>query len=244
MLSGIICLLIPFVYHPNALAGPPPTRKMPKDVKWVRYSVEWSAIYVSVYRNAWQQVKRRAANLQEDWAVVLDIDETVLDNSRYQEILFEQQKKFPYYWEEWVRKAEAPPVPGVRAFIDSVRSLGEHAHIAYITNRKSKYQTATKENLKKVGLWQEGDVLLCRTDRSDTKGKRRREVMEGTHRCANMGKRKIIVLVGDQLGDFIDYPKEGNILQKRSEILTMPEWGTRFFLLPNPMYGSWYFGYK
>ena len=217
---------------------------LPNDVKWVRYSIEYPALCIQTYRAAWQSVKQQAAQLQEDWAVVLDIDETVLDNSRYQEILHEQQKDYPYYWDEWVLREECPPVPGVRAFLDSVRNLGKYAHVVYITNRKQKLEAATLSNLKKTGLWQEGDLLLCRIDRSDTKEIRRQEVINGTGRCEGMGPRRIIALIGDQLADFMEYPPNGKVLDQKEALIASPGWGVSYFVLPNPMYGYWVQGYQ
>lgn len=215
----------------------------PVDVAWVRQSVEYAAICRMTYREAWRAVKAAAAETEGDWVVVLDVDETVLDNSRYQEVLFERGIAFPEYWDDWVREEACPPVPGAVAFIDSVRSLGPRAHIAYITNRNAPLEAATRANLDKVGLWREGDVLLCQVDRSDSKVKRRNEVKTGSGRCAGMGERTILALVGDQLADVTAYPEDVAPEAYRGHYRGMPEWGTRWFILPNPMYGYWARGY-
>lgn len=218
---------------------PSPTPKYPTELKWVKYSVEYEAICVQTYRAAWQEVKSRAASLQENWAVVLDVDETALDNFRYQEILFEQRKDFPYYWDEWVLREECPPIPGVKAFLDSVRSLGKYAHVVYITNRNAPLEEATRNNLQKAGLWQEGDVLLCQQSHDDTKEIRRQEVIRGTGRCAGMGERLIIALIGDQLGDVEEYPHNISPDKYKNYYLNSAKWGASYFILPNPLYGYW-----
>lgn len=232
----------------------PEEEKMPLDLKWMRYSVEYQALCTQVYRLAWQSVKRQAATLDEDWVVVLDVDETALDNSGYQEILYKEKKDFPYFWDDWVLLEECPPVPGVKAFIDSVRSLGDNAHIAFITNRNFPLTDATRSNLTAVGLWEDGDVLLCQKGRPDTKGIRRDEVRNGTGRCEGMGPRKIIALIGDQIGDMDSYPEEKpseepTLQGTREEhlkeyYLNSDKWGTAYFMLPNPMYGYWTSGYQ
>ncbi len=214
----------------------------PVELKWVRQSVEYQAICTEVYRAAWQSVKKQTANLNEDWVVVLDVDETALDNSRYQEILYEKNEHFPFYWDGWVLEENCPPVPGVKAFIDSVRSLGEHAHVAYITNRKVKNEAATRNNLRKAGLWRDGDILLCQnntTERRDTKSIRRKELQTGAGRCDGLGEKRIIALVGDQLGDMTAYPPNISPEKYREYFQKLPEWGVKYFMLPNPMYGSW-----
>lgn len=231
------------IFFTLSLEAQTPPANLPPDVHWVRYSVEYPAICIQTYRWAWETVKAQADTVEGDWAVILDIDETVLDNSRYQEILFETGEKYPYFWDDWVRQEECPPVPGVKTFLDSVHTLGEHAHVVFITNRKIHLEEATLNNLRKVGLWREGDVLLCRRDKSDTKILRRKEVREGTGRCEGMGKRKILALIGDQLADVMEYPTPGTVLENKTQILKSPDWGTRYFLLPNPMYGYWQLGY-
>lgn len=138
--------------------------------------------------------------------------------------------------------AGMPPVPGVKAFIDSVRSLGPHAHVAYITNRNAPLEDATRANLKAAGLWQEGDVLLCQQSHEDTKEIRRSELSSGTGRCAGRGEKQIIALIGDQIGDVEAYPERDEATghpswneQLRSYYLDLEKWGTHYFILPNPI---------
>ena len=64
----------------------------PIELKWVRHSIEYQSLCLQTYQAAWKAVKARSATLDEDWAVVLDVDETALDNSRYQEILYEKKR--------------------------------------------------------------------------------------------------------------------------------------------------------
>lgn len=218
-------------------------RKLPLDVQWFRYSLEYQAICLQVYRSAWQAVKKKSQSTDGPWAVILDVDETVLDNSRYQEIIFERNLSFPSYWDEWVEREECPPIPGAKAFIDSVRTLGENAHIVFITNRNAPLETATRNNLRALNIWQDGDVLLCQQSRADTKVIRRAEVRDGTGRCDGLGKRRILALIGDQLTDMEKPPEEVAVKDFRAHYRSQPEWGTRYFMLPNPMYGYWARGY-
>ncbi|MFQ5583683.1 MAG: HAD family acid phosphatase, partial [Calditrichia bacterium] len=162
----------------------------------------------------------------------------------YEEYIYRKNEKYPFYWDEWVRKAEAKPVPGAVAFMDSVRSLGKFAHIVFITNRDTSQEAATIANLKKYGMWKEGDVMLCRRNKKDVKESRRREVMNGTGRCEGLGKRTIIALFGDQLHDMVQYTKGTPPQQLKEKYYEANEWGTQWFVLPNPMYGPWRRGYK
>lgn len=215
-------------------------QNLPRDIRWVRQSVEYAALCKQTYFAAWQAVKAKATTMQSDWAVVLDIDETVLDNSQYQVEIFTRGESFSYAsWDEWVEREQAKAIPGVKAFLDSVRAIDAKAHIVFITNRDAKLEQATISNLKALGLWGAGDVLMGRRERADSKEIRRQEVRTGTGRCEGFGEREIIALVGDQIGDFFE-PKEGGAFDAlKTEVLQHSDFGLRFFMLPNPMYGAW-----
>ena len=130
------------------------------------------------------------------------------------------------------------------------RPHGEHAHVAYITNRNAPLTDATRENLTSVGLWEDGDILLCQIDRADTKQIRREEVMNGTGRCDGLGQKQIVALIGDQISDMEVYPEalQASELplsaQFKGNYLESDKWGSRYFMLPNPMYGYWTRGYE
>ncbi len=224
-----------------------PANDVPRDIRWVRSSIEYQLLCRQTYRSAWEFVKSRTRSLRSDWAVILDVDMTVLDNSDFQEKLHRENRRFPDGWDEYVREADSPPVPGAVTFVDSVRSLGDHAHIVYITNRSGKLEEPTRENLKKAGLWENGDVLICERlmkDRPDTKAIRRDEVMKGIGRCDGMGERLIVALIGDELQDVTDRPSELS-LEGLKKYYSRPEnRGENCFILPNPMYGNWMAGYR
>lgn len=229
----------------SLLGALPAQKQLPKDIRWVRESVEYAAICEQTYRAAWQSVKKMAANLNEHWAVVLDVDETVLDNSQYQVEIFARGESFsPKTWAEWVEREQAKPVPGVRAFLDSVRTLGEFAHIVFITNRDATLERATIANMQKLALWQDGDVILGRRARSDTKEIRRREVIGGGGRCQGLGKRTIIALIGDQIGDLRSGVRGKSVDDLKASLLESDDLGVKYFVLPNPMYGNWERGYR
>ncbi len=213
------------------------------DIKWTRYSVEYEAICIQTYRSAWKSVKDMSARLEHDWAVVLDVDETVLDNSPYEEMIFKRGEKYPAFWADWVRQADAEAIPGAKAFLDSVRTLGVHANVVFITNRDTAFEKATMENLKLLNIWDD-DVILCRQDKSDTKEVRRHEVKTGTGRCEGKGEREIIALIGDQLHDVVSFPQGISVDSLQNHFRNFGGWGKTAFMLPNPMYGSWMNGYE
>ena len=214
------------------------------DIKWVRSSVEYQAICIQTYRWAWKTVKMASKGVKSPWAVVLDVDETVLDNSPYEEMVAVKALKYPAMWSEWVLSADAEAVPGAKAFLDSMNTLGDEAHIVFITNRDTSFEEASVENLKHLDMWADNYLMLCRRGKSDTKTVRQNEVRTGTGRCEGMGERKIIALIGDQLQDVVDHIDASSPEELRDVYMESPIWGSTSFVLPNPMYGSWQGGYK
>ncbi len=205
-----------------ALAGD----KLPNDIRWVRDSQEYHNLCRQVYENAWEKVKERAAEQTGQWAVVMDLDETVLDNSLYQVEMVRRGESFSMEtWAQWVNRAEAGAVPGAKAFIDSVRTL-KNARIIYLSNRMAERTEATIQNLKSLGLYSSLDIMMLRKDKADKKTVRREEILTGTGRLEKYGPLVVIGWFGDAMGDFpTEHPKY--------------RFGKEMFIFPNPMYGKW-----
>jgi len=132
-------------------------------------------------------------------------------------------------WKEWVEMAIAKPVPGALDFLNYVDSMG--VGIMYVTNRKQKYQEVTMRNLENMGFPQvDSSHMFFRTDKS-SKEERRNAILEDYH---------ISLLAGDNIHDFTD-AFEGKSLNERSTITDdlKSEFGKKFLVFPNPMYGSW-----
>lgn len=196
------------------------------DIKWVRDSEEYATLTRQTFALAIVAVAREA-RAAAPWAVVLDLDETVLDNSVYQ--LERAAYGTPFdtaSWNAWVRRAAADAVPGVGEFITAVRQAG--GRLAFISGREESTLEATRRNLAALGLTQGGD-LICLRDAAGTytKRTRRAEIRSGNGRCAWEAPVPVAVYVGDAMGDFPDADEERGAF------------GERYFLLPNPMYGDW-----
>ncbi|MFQ5603573.1 MAG: HAD family acid phosphatase [bacterium] len=238
------CFVVMFVVY--ALGVLPAYAQLRNDIKWVTSSVEYAALCTQTYRSAWQAVQQAAQTQTNNWVVVLDVDETVLDNSQYAVERTKIDSGFtPQSWAEWVFRKEAMLVPGAKEFIDGVRSLGPNAHIAYITNRNFEHEQATIENLQKYGLFKPGDTMLTRKNRQDKKSDRRRCLEAGTGRCKKNGPLVIVALLGDNIRDFMEVVGAEKAKKYRTKELPGDErWGTKFFMLPNPTYGSWERDYR
>ncbi len=220
---------------PQRVAGPPAppvARPAPNlALKWVRTSAEYRALTVQVYRNAAARVETAAASrARGSWAVILDADETILDNSLYAK----ERGGLPHEdtaWAAWVRRREAGAVPGARAFLDAVRSRG--GIVAVVTNRDEGLCDDTRANLQALGLG--FDVVLCRpTGGPGDKGARFEDVARGAS-VPEAGPLEVLAWVGDNIHDF---PGGSQALRDAPDE-DLAGFGTRFFVLPNPIYGSW-----
>ncbi len=168
-------------------------------------------------------------------AVILDVDETVLDNSPYQAWLALVGGHFePKSWTAWVEARQARAIPGALEFTKYAASKG--VAVFYISNRDVAGEAATRANLEARGFpMGDGkvDVVLLKNERPDwgsQKGSRRATVA-ATHR--------VLMLVGDNLGDFTDQ-SEGTIEERAAIIDHYADyWGGRWLMIPNPMYGGW-----
>ena len=180
---------------------------------------------MQTYANAWEKVTVAAKKQKGPWAIVMDLDETVLDNSGYQRRLEMSGEAYSQEsWEKWVIEEKSGLVPGAKEFIAKVRKL-PRARIIFISNRYDRNTGHSQANLKKLGLSADNDIYLLRADRSDLKSKRRKEVLTGTGRMKKHGAFKVLAWFGDAAHDMPDDPKL--------------KWGTHKFMMPNPVYGNW-----
>ena len=132
------------------------------ETKWVRDSEAYAALTRQIYRLALDAVRPPVTNRSGSgpWAVVLDIDETTLDNSVYQLELGTYGTEYDEEsWNAWVARREAPAVPGVRGFIEGVRDLG--GNVAWVSNRFVVSWDDTRANLAAEGLWHVNDRLVA-----------------------------------------------------------------------------------
>ena len=216
---------------PAARAAPPAGPQLGDGVHWFRAAAEYRAITMSTYLAARNAVTAAAQGRPKDsWAVVLDADETVLDNSVFQRDLARGGGPFSEeIWAVFVHLRSAVPVPGAKGFLDRVKELG--GRIAIVTNRYAHLCEDTRENFRLQSL--PFDLILCRETTGD-KNPRYENVASGA--AFPDGKpREILAFVGDNIQDF---PKLKQSLRDEPDS-AFADFGRRFFVLPNPMYGSW-----
>ena len=216
-------------------------------VLWMQTSVEYEAAAKQAYRLA--QLQLDAALKDPSWtaaieqtadasklppAVVLDIDETVLDNSFFQARLVRDRAAYSdERWAQWVNEARAPAIPGAREFTQYAASRG--VTVFFISNRNANLENPTRANLKALQfpLSDAIDTILSRGERPEWTSPK------GPRRAFVAGRYRILLLIGDDLGDFI-VNAAGTVEERHTRTAPNDDWwGRRWIMIPNPTYGSW-----
>ncbi len=216
---------------------------------WMQSSVEYAGVTMGAYQLATVMLDRALAD--KSWtavpdeqganyadkppAVILDVDETVLDNSKYQAWMVMNDKSFhPKTWGEFVNSVDSMPIPGSLEFTRYADSKG--VKVFYVSNRTGDLEEATRKNLGKYGYPMGGnvDTVLLKAEipewESSKKSPRRLHVARDY---------RVLLVLGDNFGDFVDGYK-GSLVERTALMdKTASMWGTKWIVLPNPSYGSW-----
>lgn len=202
-----------------------------KALLWSQFSAEAEALYLQGYNIA-SRIITDSAEIRHDkpWAVVLDIDETVLDNSPFD---VEKTRAGLSYseeiWGEWCERREAIAIPGALEFIRLAEELG--IQVFYVSNRKEQLLEATLDNLDALEFPFAEEAYVLLKKESSSKDARRAIIRENYN---------ILLLIGDNLGDFEGVFDERSVEYGKVAVREMKEeFGSRFIMLPNPMYGKW-----
>jgi 5'-nucleotidase (lipoprotein e(P4) family) len=227
----------------------PPYRGLDANL-YMQTSAEYRAVCYQTFHIAQQrlnEVKAAASNDGGRLAVVMDLDETVIDNSGFQAWMLRTATAYDQPWfDRWEQAggSETKLVPGAKDFITAAVALG--FRVVHVSNRNERFREQTKAMLQRLGIpiAAEEDLKLSTTTSDKTA---RRQQIEETE------KSSIVLLVGDNLRDFderfrsakldatatpeqLDRAIEG----RQAEVdKTRDQWGTRWIVLPNPAYGEW-----
>jgi 5'-nucleotidase (lipoprotein e(P4) family) len=217
-----------------AAAPAPAVEAAPTSIRWFRTSAEQRALYLQIYRSATATVERRAAGLPAgSWAVILDADETLIDNSPYE--LQQARLGVPYdsvTWDAWVNRGAAAALPGGVEFTSRVHALG--GRVVVVTNRDDRYCGVTRQNILRVGI--PADEVLCRTDRANGSKDPRFTAVQNGVAPSTLPPLNVVMWVGDNIQDF---PGLTQAAIRTAPDSSFAAFGERFIALPNPMYGSW-----
>lgn len=248
LMFASVCLLS------TALVGcqqQPPANDQLDAVLWTQTSIEHELIYRQVFASATRQLDAALADPTWDAlplpprnlaglppAVVVDIDETVLDNVplNARDIINNQVYSYDR-WNTWVDQAKAQALPGAVAFLQAADKKG--ITVYYITNREHSQVQATVDNLRLRGfpVQRNEQVLAASTPTGHCEqagyGKNCRRQWVAAH-------ARVLMLAGDSLGDFVQ-AEHNTLADQRKVAEPYLAWlGQRWFLLPNPTYGNWY----
>ena len=239
----------------DALVSPKPNSSSAHEdldaLLWLRTSVEFDALTRQAFTAATQKLGE--ALVDPDWealveaerkdagtadrrppCVIVDVDETMLDNSAFQLERIQSDTEYETdVWNEFVRRRASPAIEGAEDFVKACRASG--VKVFFVTNREAKVEEATRDNLIAQGLIAANDseLILSKNERPDwtsDKASRRRFVAK---------EYRVLLLVGDDLNDFLS-AKNLTIAQRKQLFQAhQKNWGQAWFVVPNPNYGSW-----
>ena len=198
---------------------------------WYQNAAEVDALYQQGYNVATNKLKELLKQpTDKPYSIVLDIDETVLSNIPFQVKMVKDGTAFnPKLWDEWVQKAEAKPVAGAKEFLQFADK--NKVQIYYISDRTDAQVDATIKNLEAQGLPVQGrDHLMFKKEGDKSKEGRRQEVLKHTN---------LVMLFGDNLVDFAEFSTKSEADRDKMFEQLKAEFGDKFIIFPNPMYGSW-----
>ena len=221
---------------------------------WMQTAAEYKANSIMIYQAATEKLenfindKKHSALLeQQDGyeqlppAIILDVDETVLDNSPYDAMLVKEDKIFSNdTWNNWISLKQAKAIPGVVNFLNTAQQKG--VTIFYVTNRKCAavendpcpQDMQTFENLQNSGIENvlQENVML----RDEQEGWGRDKTSRRGYVAENY---RVIMLFGDNLGDFL--ADTATTIETRAALINnnLQHWGYDWFMLANPAYGGW-----
>jgi 5'-nucleotidase (lipoprotein e(P4) family) len=225
----------------------PPASDLLNAVLWMQRSVEYKASALSAFALA--RIRLEHALADPTWtaapkeqtgayqslppAVILDVDETILDNSGYQAWMTLQGTTFdPKTWNAYVNTVTSRAIPGAVEFARYADARG--VKVFYVSNRTAEEEPATRKNLEKFGFPIDTamDTVLSAREKPDWTS------AKGTRRAFIAKEYRVLLNLGDNFSDFTD-DYRGNEVQRLAVLQQYKDhWGRDWIMLPNPTYGS------
>ncbi len=200
---------------------------------WVQTAGEYRALAYQSYALAKMRFDLDLRTMKKNKmkrAVIVDVDETVMDNSPYEaSLVLKHRNHSGPIFTDWCMSETAGAVPGAVEFLKYANAKG--ARIFYVTGRSQGEKVCTSENLKKLGFPDVTDeTVLVREDTSSKEPRRQRIA----------SKHRIVLLIGDNLNDLTNVFEKKSVAERNALVDGMKDqFGTRFIMIPNPMYGDW-----
>lgn len=209
-------------------------------VLWHQTSAEYRALCYQAFNVAKTYLETLIPNREpnEKFAIITDLDETIIDNSYLEAKQIKEGKEYSSArWKEWVNMSAATGVPGAVEFLQWAAS--RNITIFYISNRSVSDVKPTLANLIKLQLPNADEEHMLFLSAESTKEPRRQIVAKNY---------KIVMLMGDNLNDFTNLFEKKSIDDRKTETdKVKDEWGKKFIVLPNAIYGEWenaFYDYK
>lgn len=214
---------------------------------WTQRSVEYKANALTVFALA--RLRLDEALADKNWtaapaeqkadyqglppAVVLDVDETLLDNSRYQVWMLKNDQTFSTKsWNQFCAAQISTAIPGAVEFTKYADSKG--VKVFYITNRGIETEKDTRENMARLGFPMGGnvDTFLMQGEKPEWGS------AKGTRRAVVTRDYRVLLNIGDNFGDFDDRYRTSESERAKAFESDMVYWGRQWLMIANPTYGS------
>lgn len=236
------------MWFPSLAAAEPEAQRDGLDaVLWMQTSAEYKATTIGAFAAARAALDRALAD--PDWtacleqsgpvrglppAVILDIDDTILETASYQAWLVVNRQAYgAESFADWVEERGADAVPGASEYLAYLRAKGITA--VFVSNRAARLEEATRDVLAAIGATfpKDFDTVMLKRERKDW------NLLKGSRRAEAAKRYRILQIVGDNLGDFVD--DFGVTIPQRAQAVRndTSAWGSKWVMLPNPVYGSW-----
>lgn len=244
---AVLLLGLALAWAAPTAAQDAPANDLLNAVLWMQRSVEYKASTLSAFALA--RLRLDQALTDPSWtaapkeqtgaygslppAVILDIDETILDNSGYQAWMTLKDTTFdPKTWNAYVNTVTSLAIPGAVEF--AKYAAGRGVKVFYISNRTAEEEPATRKNLEKLGLPLDDKidtVLMTREQPDWTSAK-------GTRRAHVARSYRVLLNLGDNFGDFVDEYRGTEAERLKVFEDNRDRWGREWIMLANPSYGS------
>ncbi|WP_133543419.1 5'-nucleotidase, lipoprotein e(P4) family [Mesocricetibacter intestinalis] len=201
-------------------------------ILWMQQSGEYQALAYQAFNAALSEFERSKAAKGKKKAVVVDLDETMMDNSPY--AAWQVKNNMPFEaetWTQWVNARQTLAIPGAVEFANRVNAKG--GTVFYVSNRRDDVErSATIEDMQKLGFPKVNDKTLLLKKQTSNKAERFKQITAQGY--------DIVVYVGDNLNDFGEATYRKSNRERRDFVAAnRTRFGSKFILLPNPNYGDW-----
>ncbi|PWU25246.1 MAG: 5-nucleotide phosphatase [Candidatus Rokuibacteriota bacterium] len=224
-----------------------PANDLLNAVLWMQRSVEYKATTLGAFALArmrldqaltdpnWTAAPKEQTGAYQSLppAVVLDVDESILDNSLYQAWMTLKDTSFdPKTWNAFVNTVTSVPIPGAVEFAKYADAKG--VKVFYVSNRTAQEEEPTRKNLEKFGFPMGGGVdTMLMTGKQPDWGS-----AKGTRRAFIAKTYRIVLNIGDNFGDFVDEYRTSEAERLKVMDQNRDRWGREWIMIANPSYGS------